>query len=429
MRVPPDQSGAAATPGAAPGRGWPCQRAGQPGQAGGEHEGVGPGAPAPRRAAGAGRRGRTGAIEPDTSASRTRWRGRSVRRRNDRRTGSPPVARARRSVARRSSRRPRGWRTVRRLGRRGVAHGSAAMRPASVGQLVGREVGEVGVAQAFLGAGRGQQVGALDAGPPALVAGGRRGGSGAARPGARPSAPVAVALPAPAGGAGRARGRAADGVWPRQSATSARPRNTWPNTGVVGVDLVVPAQQRDPARPVPLVEGRRAGPGPRPGRTGRCARGSPARPPRGAGARRPPPRRPGRRSRPVGHAARRRSAQVVPRSRSGRMRNPCLDRGRNRLGSDRPPAAHPARAARARSRSSRYLSTRPERGVGGIGVEAVEAQQVQRRHPVDRLGQTRRLLHVERAQALHRRRHLLGQRRRRHRHPPADDRHRAGQSG
>ena len=58
-------------------------------------------------------------------------------------------------------------------------------------------------------------------------------------------------------------------------------------------------------------------------------------------------------------------------------------------------------AARATSWSSRYFSTDPRVSSTPSSSRLVEAEQLRRVHPVDRLGDTGRLLHVEAAQPLH----------------------------
>src|SRR3954452_18304393 len=44
------------------------------------------------------------------------------------------------------------------------------------------------------------------------------------------------------------------------------------------------------------------------------------------------------------------------------------------------------------------LQHRPQRALGGAGVEPLRAEQLERGYPVDRLGDPWRLLHVDRAQ-------------------------------
>ena len=58
-------------------------------------------------------------------------------------------------------------------------------------------------------------------------------------------------------------------------------------------------------------------------------------------------------------------------------------------------------AARATSWSSRYLSTEPRVSSTASSSSVLEAEQLRGVHPVDRLGDARRLLHVEAAQPLH----------------------------
>ena len=82
-------------------------------------------------------------------------------------------------------------------------------------------------------------------------------------------------------------------------------------------------------------------------------------------------------------------------------------------GADQVPATQARPSARATSWSSRYFSTDPSVRSTDSRVERADAEQHRRIDPVDRLGDARRLLHVDAPQPLHRRGDLLGQLRRR----------------
>ena len=100
--------------------------------------------------------------------------------------------------------------------------------------------------------------------------------------------------------------------------------------------------------------------------------------------------------------------------------------GRARSSRPRSAVIAPPPAARGRPRgstswSSRVLEHRAERAVDRGGVERLDAEQAQRRQPVDRLGDPGRLLHVGVAHPRDRVGHLDGERLRRALDPPADD--------
>ena len=245
MRVPPDQSGAASVARRSATSGWRGAPApGSAGSAGWRTRTPRPARRAPHRAAGAGRRGRTGAIDPDTSASSTRRRGRRRGCRYDRRTGSPPVARARRSDGPQVELAARGGgATVRRDGRSGVVHGRRRQPPAQ-GRPARR--GARSARSAWLR--RSSALAAASTSSPSAGArpspgpggGGGRAAGAARGPRARGSAAAPTARPEARAESGPVERPTA--ACPRQSAASTMPPEHLVEHRVVRRDLLGPAR-------------------------------------------------------------------------------------------------------------------------------------------------------------------------------------------
>ncbi len=315
-------------------------------------------------------------MEPDTSAMSTTRRGRSWSRRWMRRTGSPEVRWAARSVARMSSRAPRrGGARRRRAARSGGTNGSRSTRA-----LMSASSSAVQSAK-FLLAQRSSVLTAARTDSSSLS------GSPLESPGSRSAPGGSRLLRRP-----RARGR---------RARCLTGRSTDGGGGVL-------SRRRGSRRS----RRTRGTPGRRPGRRPRSGRGAQQRhaPERGelgqrSSARRAAPLREpgaalGRHGYPAGAAGARSRHDWEGQPAAGGSASAPVHGAR--VGS----ATQASPRARATSWSSRYFSTepsvarpRPRRGVSSpISVRGV--------HPVDGLGDAGRLLHVEAAQPLHGAGHL-----------------------